>query len=223
MTMMRLMMLCFFSISFGVLSACQGEAPECTEDVPCGFGETCQAGVCVTQSCATSAQCEMENYCDKGSCTSGCESDDDCYPGDVCDPDTKSCASGFCTDTHIDCDFKEFCNVVTGECTEGSGIYCKECEVNADCGGNGNVCMHWGLQRDFCGVSCEQDTDCPSGFTCTDWNDTETGTITRQCATYCWLYIDERPIPEGNANADAAVGMECTPRDVSETVLSAGE
>jgi hypothetical protein len=92
---------------------------------------------------------------------------------------------------------------------EASGIYCKECELNSDCGGNGNVCMHWGLQRDFCGVTCEQDDDCPSGFTCTDWNDTETGTIVRQCATYCWLYIDERPIPEGNANAVQSIGSEC--------------
>ena len=203
-----------------VFLGCQSEAPECTESILVALVRHAQAGVCVTQSCATSAQCEMENYCNKGSCVSGCESDQDCYPGDVCDPETQSCASGFCTDTHIDCDFKEFCNAVTGECVEGSGIYCKECEVNADCGGNGNVCMHWGLERDFCGVTCEQDDDCPSGFTCTDWNDTETGTITRQCATYCWLYIDGRPIPQGNTNAEQSIGRECP--SVSEPTLFEG-
>ncbi len=192
-----------------IMLGCQTEEPECTETISCAFGETCQAGVCVTQSCATSAQCEMESYCDNGNCVDGCQSDKDCYPGDVCDPDSNTCASGFCTDTHIDCDFKEFCNSVTGDCTEASGIYCRECEVNNDCGGNGNVCMHWGLQRDFCGVSCEQDADCPSGFTCTDWNDTETGQIVRQCATYCWLYVDDRPIPEGNSNAHQRIGNEC--------------
>lgn len=194
---------------FLFLIGCQPDAPECTQSIPCGFGETCKEGVCISQSCATSAQCDMGNYCDKGSCVEGCESDGDCYPGDMCDPETDFCTEGYCTDTHIDCDFKEFCNGLTGDCVEASGLYCKECEVNTDCGGNGNVCMHWGLQRDFCGVTCERDNDCPSGFMCLDWNDTETGQIVRQCATYCWLYLDERPIPPGNLNADSEVGIEC--------------
>jgi hypothetical protein len=199
----------FVILMWVLLFGCTKEEAECSETRACGFGEVCRLGECITQSCATSAQCEIEHYCNNGDCTEGCESDKDCYPGDVCDADSRSCVSGYCTDTHIDCDFKEFCNGATGECSEASGIYCKECEVNADCGGNGNVCMHWGLQRDFCGVTCERDEDCPAGFTCTDWNDTENGQIVRQCATYCWLYTDDRPIPEDNANANQQIGTEC--------------
>ena len=204
------------------LMGCKTEAPECSETIPCGFGETCQAGTCVSQSCANSTQCEMESFCDKGQCIDGCQTEMDCYPGDVCNLDSQTCESAHCTDSHIDCDFKEFCNVTTGDCVEASGIYCKECEINSDCGGNGNVCMHWGLQRDFCGVSCEADSDCPSGFTCTDWNDSETGQVVRQCATYCWLYIDERPIPPGNINATMDIGTEC-PIPEPERVSTASE
>jgi hypothetical protein len=199
----------YILIFFLGFMGCDSEEPECSQNIPCGFGETCQAGVCLAQSCATSSQCSMENYCDKGACVEGCQVDSDCYPGDSCDMETNSCASARCTDSHIDCDFKEVCNIVTGDCVEASGIYCRDCELNSDCGGNGNVCMHWGLQRDFCGVSCEVESDCPSGFTCIDWNDTETGQLVRQCATYCWLYIDGRPIPPGNPNEFSILNEEC--------------
>lgn len=199
------------AMTFGAMSlvGCNKTEAECSETVPCGFGETCQEGVCVSQTCATSAQCEMETHCSKGSCVDGCAEDSDCFPGDICDLESGTCQAGACTDSHIDCDFKEFCNGVTGECAEASGIYCKSCELNSECGGNGNVCMHWGLQRDFCGVSCEVESDCPSGFSCMDWNDTETGRIVRQCATYCWLYIDDRPIPPGSPNADSVMSDQC--------------
>ena len=191
--------------------ACNDEPPECSQNIPCGFGEVCRDGSCVAQSCATSAQCDMESYCDQGACVQGCQEDGDCYPGDSCDLELGECKTAHCTDSHIDCDFKEFCNAVTGDCTEASGIYCKECVNNADCGGNGNVCMHWGLERDFCGVTCETEDDCPSGFICIDWNDTESDQPVRQCATYCWLYTDiqQRPVPPDSANANSEMAVDC--------------
>ena len=82
---------------------------------------------------------------------------------------------------------------------------------NSDCGGNGNVCMHWGLERDFCGVTCETESDCPAGFICIDWNDTESEQAVRQCATYCWLYTDiqQRPVPPDSPNANAEMAVDC--------------
>ena len=32
------------------------------------------------------------------------------------------------------------------------------------------MCMNQGLS-DFCGVTCDTDSDCPSGFICIDWQD----------------------------------------------------
>ena len=42
-----------------------------------------------------------------------------------------------------------------------------------------------------------------SGFTCIDWQDGNDEFLTRQCATYCWLYIPERPIAPGDPFSDA--------------------
>jgi hypothetical protein len=36
-----------------------------------------------------------------------------------------------------------------------------DCEDNGDCGGNGNVCF-----ANYCGVVCDDDRDCPGGFSC---------------------------------------------------------
>ena len=199
-------MLVFTAIAL-MFAGCDKEEPECSENVACGFGETCIKGVCTSRDCATSLQCDMENQCVKGNCEPGCASDDDCYPGDYCNSDSQTCEQAPCTDSHVDCGFKEYCNTVTGECIEASGYFCRDCELDADCGGNGNVCMHWGLERDFCGVSCEVESDCPSGFTCLDWSD-EDGNPTRQCATYCWLYISDRPVPPGQPAAPGECAME---------------
>lgn len=188
---------------FLLLGCGRTNAVECSESEPCGFGEVCVEGTCTSSSCTTSAQCSMEQFCDEGSCITGCANDGDCYPGDYCDKEAVTCTAAYCTDSHIDCDFKEYCNTSTGDCTEASGLYCRECEVDSDCGGNGNVCMNWGLQRDFCGVSCESESDCPSGFTCIDWQDSNDEFLTRQCATYCWLYIPERPVAPGDPFEDA--------------------
>ena len=176
---------------------CGKDKVQCSEETPCGFGEVCVEGVCEGQSCATNTQCSMESYCLEGSCTEGCLSDEDCYPGDYCELGEQLCQSAPCTNSHVDCGFKEFCNNATGECIDASGYYCRDCITDADCGGNGNVCMHWGLERDFCGVTCEVESDCPSGFSCIDWQD-ENGSLTRQCATLCWLYVDERPNAPGS-------------------------
>ena len=163
-------------------------AAECAEDKPCGFGETCVEGKCVSRACATSAQCAMEQFCDGGTCRDGCQEDADCYPGDTCVE--GACAAAACRSSTLDCDFKEFCDPSTGECYEASGYYCRACNSDEDCGGNGNYCWNFGLDRQFCGVRCEgSDDDCPSGFTCIPL-DSEDGTVF-QCVTYCWLYDDE--------------------------------
>ena len=48
----------------------------------------------VFEPCLTSEQCNNENHCEI--VASSCESDQDCSPGDVCDPETQSCSK-----THV--------------------------------------------------------------------------------------------------------------------------
>jgi len=169
-----------------------GEKAECSEALACaGFGEVCVAGSCVVQNCATSAQCDMENHCLQGECTPGCSKDTDCYPGNICSLETSTCEQAPCRSTTLDCGFKEFCNTATGECYEANGYYCGECVDDGDCGGNGNMCLGFGAYGDFCGVTCEVEEDCPQSFTCVGISDGNGNQITKQCITYCWLYITD--------------------------------
>ena len=176
-----------------LLMACGGEEPECSEEIACGFGEVCVEGTCRGKTCATSAQCDMESTCTDGKCVAGCAEDADCYPGDFCDLEVGSCTAAACRDSHLDCDFSEFCNFATGECYEAAGYYCGACVDDDDCGGNGNLCLNLGYTGGyFCGVTCENNADCPAGYTCSGVQDRTGNLIGYQCITYCWLYDDER-------------------------------
>ncbi len=166
------------------LVGCGADA-ECDEENTCRFGQVCIEGACVTKSCATSAQCPMEHTCDDGSCTEGCGEDDDCYPGDVCG-ETGACEPKDCRDTRVDCGFQEFCNEFTGECYEAGGYYCKICNDDNDCGGNGNHCY-----GGYCGVDCSSDADCPSGFQCYAFSNAE-GVQYYNCWTWCAVYADDQ-------------------------------
>ena len=169
-----------------MMVACLGQrsAPECSEDVACEFGSVCVEGTCSVVACSTSAQCDMEQFCSDGRCADGCAEAEDCYPGDTCDVDLAVCESAACEDTRRDCGFKEFCNAVSGECYEAGGYYCQPCNDDFDCGGNGNYCTGYG----YCGVTCESDADCPSGFNCYPFSDINGNVQFYQCFTYCQLY-----------------------------------
>lgn len=185
------------------LGGCNNEPQECSENVPCGFGDVCVEGTCVGKSCATSADCPMEYTCGgDGECAQGCANNDDCYPGDACNTETSTCEQAACRSTTLDCAFGEFCNTVEGSCYPASGYYCKECFDDDDCGGNNNTCLGWGANGNFCGVTCEGESDCPSGYTCVDVGSGGQAEY-KQCITYCWLYITDSPPPPG---AEAAAG-----------------
>lgn len=170
---------------FLLLTGCTTEA-ECSEEKPCALLEQCVEGQCVERTCGSSADCGMEAWCDAGTCVAGCQQDGDCYPGDKCDPDNGACVAEGCRTTTLDCDFGQFCNQATGDCYEANGYYCRPCGGETDCGGNGNQCLDFGAGGEFCGVTCEVESDCPAGYTC--WP----GASPPQCITYCWLYIDDR-------------------------------
>jgi hypothetical protein len=164
---------------------CTGADYECSETVACSLGSVCVDGSCVEQSCATSDQCGIEEYCDgSGSCVTGCQEDTDCMYGDYCDVENAECRSAECSDARLDCAFNEFCNIGTGECYDAGGYYCHDCDVDEDCGGNGNLCLNGG----YCGVTCTTDSDCPTGYDCAGVSDISGNIIAYQCYTSCWLY-----------------------------------
>lgn len=172
-----------------------GPPPVCDELTPCeGFGEICLEGQCVVEECNSNLDCPMEHVCGVGGrCEVGCDNDRDCYPGNICDLETATCESRGCTDTHIDCGFKEFCNTATGDCYDAGGVYCRPCDPRnrvQDCNGgdeNGaNECWN-----NYCTVDCSNGRECPSGFQCYPFSDRSGNVVSFQCLTYCWLYGQE--------------------------------
>jgi hypothetical protein len=167
-----------------LLLGCPSKKTECDEDNPCAFGSVCVEGVCEAQSCATSSQCGIEQYCKDHSCVDGCQTDDDCKFGDLCDAAAGECVSATCTDTHLDCGFGEFCSPA-GECYDANGYYCAPCSDDGDCGGSesGNYCL-----SGYCGVECVDDHDCPGGYDCLPVQDYNGNVIAHNCYTRCYLY-----------------------------------
>ena len=65
------------------------------------------------------------------------------------------------------------------------------------------MCLGFGINGSFCGVTCETESDCPSGFTCINVGDSAGNTVGSQCITYCWLYEDEATrAPSGAPDID---------------------
>lgn len=182
-------------ILLSLLTACNGPDFECSEQVPCAHvDEICVAGVCEEKRCANSAQCPMESYCSLGDCLPGCVDEGDCYPGDTCDIELKECAPEACTDTQIDCGYREFCNTQTGDCYDAGSQYCKFCDYQPGECGDGNLCLNH-----YCGVDCSQGQPCPSGFECYPFADDVGNIVAYQCFTYCWLFED---VPPGSDTRD---------------------
>jgi hypothetical protein len=192
---------------------CQNEPAECSEDIPCeGFGETCVKGACVAKSCSNSNQCGIEEYCDGGACAQGCAEDTDCYPDSVCNTESNACKKRGCRDSNLDCGFGEYCDTSSGTCYDASGYYCRECQDDADCGGNGNICLGFGAYGSYCGVTCESTLDCPSAYECLPVSDASGNIFTNQCVTYCWMYIQDEARSAGRAAAPerpTVVSDEC--------------
>jgi hypothetical protein len=171
------------------LVACSGgPVHECDDNLPCtNPRDICSADFqCVEFKCATSAQCPMEAHCDDGQCIKGCVEDGDCKTGYQCNIETDTCEKVGCTDSNIDCGFKEFCNIGTGECYTAGGEYCKFCDEDTECGSG--ICY-----AHYCAVDCSGGRECPHGFDCAEFTDTSGNPVAFGCITYCELFDDYDP------------------------------
>ena len=102
--------------------------------------------------------------------------------GRVCTPrcsDDSSCPEG------MKCGEVMFNNGTVKGCVDPFARLCRPCRADEECrpqGGSlpeeGYQCIEYGSDGWFCGVSCQQDVDCPSGFRCVT---TQSDEGTRHC------------------------------------------
>jgi len=170
---------------------CNRSTNTCTSAENCPADDTCLANQCVPRMCRSSADCQLEQFCDlsNGQCTDGCAQDSDCAFG-------QSCASGVCNDkpcqnTALDCDAGEFCDAVTGTCFKAAAPYCAPCQSSADCGGGDNTCRYIAGDGPYCLVTCSEDQPCPAGYDCIPLK-YDSDIVSYNCATLC-QYLEQLP------------------------------
>jgi hypothetical protein len=117
---------------------------------PCDENGDCQSGWCV-------------QHLGEGVCSQNCQ--DECPPGWSCQQ-----VAGTVPDVVYIC-VSDYANL------------CRPCASSADCtstGGAEDACLDYGTDGDFCGGLCDQDSDCPWGFSCLT-TVTVDGASTLQC------------------------------------------
>ncbi len=139
------------------------------------------------EACWTSAMCSSGICLPEGVCSSLCKSAQDCWDGAWCNtkrwfrPDGRSVWESLCVPEpgsmspcrrDADCFVSEVCRPglnefhagLAGRCsTPGpGGAFWQVCENSRQCADG--VCLSLG----FCSSLCEQDEDCPEGYSCVD-------------------------------------------------------
>jgi len=157
------------------LGFCQSLA--CTSDRDCPVSATnptfCDitTGTCIpTAACTLDDHCPFGQICTGNRCVNGCRRDEGC-------PLRQACVSGqcqdFCRDNQLCPQPNQFCASSTGVCSLHPGrVDCLDCNVGNNaftCSQNNGTCLVFigeGQTRQFCGVDCQTDADCPAGYDC---------------------------------------------------------
>ncbi len=199
-----------------LLGACAtGQDWVCSDHGDCGVGQACVEGACQDVECLDSSQCAYGRFCETDlsyTCVSGCQSDDDCLASQVCQE--GECYTEPCRNADMDCWIGEFCDTGSGECyTDESITWCMNCTDHASLCGQEGICYSFGDDEQwFCGWFCQQQSDCPSGFTCTQMDEISV------CMTDCSFLVDAGwlpPDPTRNSSGghyggfDEASGCAC--------------
>ena len=115
--------------------------PQCAPGEGCFLDKCQQNGDCLSGWCV--------EHMGEGVCTMACQ--EDCPAGWACKP----VGTGGPDIVYI--------------CVSDYSNLCKPCVMSSDCknvGGADDVCVSYGSEGNFCGGSCDEQQECPWGFTC---------------------------------------------------------
>ena len=96
-------------ICLNVDGAATCSIPQCRAGSECGFGERCEGGLCVQNTCGEDGSCPSGQVCDElaDECIAECVDDASCGAGLICELNTKLCRPGCREDE--DCRVGERC------------------------------------------------------------------------------------------------------------------
>ena len=116
-------------------------------DEPAELEQPDSSGPCVGEGCLGFA-CLADDECQLGAC--------------IWHVGTKVC-SGPC-ETEADCTKEMVCQA--GVCASTAPMVCRPCVEDKDC--DDAPCLDYGAEGRFCGASCGPDSECPSGYFCSE-------------------------------------------------------
>jgi hypothetical protein len=162
------------------LGFCQSFA-SCTSNLDCPSGTFCDT---TATRCVAEGPCTLDEHCGPGAvcnaqtlaCRAGCRNDGDCAlpSGATSAGPRQACVNGqcraFCRDNQA-CPANQFCDTTNGTCLSRTGrVDCNACGATMSCGPQTTArCLSFvteGQQASFCGMICQNESDCPSGFEC---------------------------------------------------------
>ncbi len=141
------------------------------------------------------------------------EGDEDASSEGVCYPLDQTCTDR-CQD--VECGGGQNCDPVTGDCVDSTVGVCEDdCEINADCEGQDDMCLNLGIgDGPHCWQDCTADQNCPDGYDCTSL----LGLTSQLCLPenqQCTECYDADCHPEGVCNP---VSGECMPHPEDCTI-----
>lgn len=165
------------------LGFCQSFA-SCTSNLDCPAGTFCDT---TTTRCIADGPCTLDEHCSANNicstqqltCRAGCRTDGDCAlpMGATVSAPRLACINGqcqaFCRDNE-GCPANQFCDKTNGRClVRPNRVDCQSCGSTSpiqQCGSGMTArCLTFvteGQTASFCGMICQNDDDCPSGFDC---------------------------------------------------------
>ncbi len=150
------------------------------------------------------APCESDEDCDSGYCIGTAD-------GPIC---TEQCA-GTCPDGY-ECRLLDTgSGDVVELCVPTIAVLCRPCTGDVDCGSLDNLCITL-TDGTFCGVGCDDDSQCPEGFTCEDTLSEAAGDVVGQCVNdlgICGDCFD--PDGDGFGIGSGCFGGDCDELDTN--------
>jgi len=167
------------------------KAVACSQNSDCDVGQVCKNDECASAECLSSTECKVGEHCSASfECTTGCEDDTDCVAGESCSDGT--CAAYGCRNTHLDCDYGEFCDTTTGLCYPDDSGSCEPCDPGSDancyastergtCDSTGGCPANQECYVAEWTEECRRASDCEDGWECARLTDASGATIGPVC------------------------------------------
>jgi Cys-rich repeat protein len=121
----------------------------CSSNADCDLGSNCDGTTCVFGCAGSDERCPNHDVCVGETCRPECQQSSDCNNGETCVVAEGACEPG--------CQTNDDCGGITRVCDAAAGTVgtCVECDVDDDCGQNGQGNANATCDAHLCRITCD--------------------------------------------------------------------